>query len=84
VSNGTTTHDLMIHAEQRDGGVLLGVSFRDELFERSSIERFITSLCTLLAQAVAAPGLPTQKLPIITSGAPLFVMSPASGSRELA
>lgn len=72
LGNGTTTHDLMIHAEARRGELVLSVNYRDELFERQSIERLLSSLCTLLTQAIAAPQIATSQLPIITSGVPLF------------
>ncbi|MGW7514206.1 non-ribosomal peptide synthetase [Streptomyces sp. NPDC054796] len=58
--------DVSFVVREREGGLDLIASYRDDLFDRASLERFIDSLRELLRSAAQDDGTPLDRLSIVT------------------
>ena len=64
VDNGTAKYDLTIYCWPRADGIELMAEYSTELFDRSTIVRFLSGLEILLAAAAARPTLRLSELPL--------------------
>ena len=62
---GSVKFDLTLEIEESAGGLLARVSYRSELFDGPTMDRFLGHYERLLAAALAAPGLPVGELPLL-------------------
>jgi amino acid adenylation domain-containing protein len=63
--SGSVKFDLTLEAHESAGGLALRVSYRGELFDGATMERFLGHYQRLLAAALRAPGLPVEGLPLL-------------------
>ncbi|MEU8378333.1 amino acid adenylation domain-containing protein [Streptosporangium sp. NPDC048865] len=66
IANGTAKVDLQLDLNMRDGRLHTRLEYSTDLFDRPTIERFGACLETLVEAAVAAPGTPISRLPLLT------------------
>ena len=66
LDHGTVKFDLTILAGEARDGVRLHVEYRSDLFDRTTVERMLGHLQTLLAAAADTPALPVSQLPLLT------------------
>lgn len=64
VANGGTTADLSLRVERPAGSLAGTLTYRTALFERTSVERMVEQLHTLLTAALAQPDLAVAALPL--------------------
>ncbi len=60
--------DLAVDFEERDGCLEARLEYRRDLFDGTSIRRLAAHLATLLSGALAAPGTPLSRLPLLGAG----------------
>ncbi|GAA4184512.1 hypothetical protein GCM10022252_13550 [Streptosporangium oxazolinicum] len=66
IANGTAKVDLQLDLNMRGGRLHTRLEYSTDLFDPSTIERFGTCLETLAEAAVADPGTPISRLPLLT------------------
>ncbi|WP_370949206.1 amino acid adenylation domain-containing protein [Amycolatopsis sp. cg5] len=69
VHNDTTQFDLALEAFLTDGDLRIEATYRDELFEKSTVDRFLAHLESLLAAALATPEVPVGRLEFLGADA---------------
>ncbi|HEX7981789.1 MAG TPA: amino acid adenylation domain-containing protein, partial [Gemmatimonadaceae bacterium] len=62
---GTAKFDLLFGAGERDGGLLVGVEYRVDLFDAATAERMLDHFATLLEAALRSPETAVSRLPIL-------------------
>ncbi|MDF3299505.1 amino acid adenylation domain-containing protein [Streptomyces tropicalis] len=79
---GTAKFDLTFDVVRSDDGLRCRLEYRADLYEAATVERFTRHYLTLLAGAVADPGLPLSRLPMLPEAEtrPLTSVPPASGA----
>jgi amino acid adenylation domain-containing protein len=66
---GTTAkHDLCLYAEESYGELFFGIEYKDDLFDRATIEGMASSYRTLLTQLVSAPEAPLSQVSLLDAG----------------
>ncbi|WP_329093288.1 non-ribosomal peptide synthetase [Streptosporangium sp. NBC_01469] len=66
IANGTAKVDLQLDLNMRGGRLHTRLEYSTDLFDPSTIERFGACLETLVEAAVADPGTPISRLPLLT------------------
>jgi amino acid adenylation domain-containing protein len=66
VETATSKFDLTLTALENNGGLSLDLEYRTDLFERTTIARWLGNFRVLLASIVADPGQPISRLPLLT------------------
>ncbi|HEX6340511.1 amino acid adenylation domain-containing protein [Umezawaea sp.] len=61
-----TPHDIDLYAVRRDGELTLRAQYNTDLFDRSTVLRFLGHVLLLLEKAVADPALPLAEVPLLT------------------
>ncbi|MER5643538.1 amino acid adenylation domain-containing protein [Streptosporangium sp. NPDC002524] len=79
IANGTAKVDLQLDLNMRGGRLHTRLEYSTDLFDRSTIERFGACLETLVEAAVAAPGTPISRLPLLTPAERDRVLALGSG-----
>jgi fengycin family lipopeptide synthetase D len=66
IPSGTSKFDISLAATEENGSISFKVDYRTDLFERSTIERFVGHFMTLLADAAANPDKLLADIEILT------------------
>ena len=67
LSNGCAKNDLTLYATERPDGLALTAEYAADLFDRTTVARFLDHLQVLLAGAFAAPETPLAALPVLSA-----------------
>ena len=66
IEGSSSKLDILINAQETDGGLALRWIYNSDLFDEPTIARFSGHLERLLAAAAASPDLPVSELPLLT------------------